>query len=124
MTFLIVNQGSVRVSEQELSLKLMQNLVGVQGENSVYDFIINKFSDPTITIIVDDNYLGNPNCQPSCVIPFTRELINGQVLIVADNILGDFIGLTEAQINIVKEELLVLIDDGDKYLGYKTRAFI
>lgn len=123
MTFLIVNQESVQVSDMELSMELMQNLVGVPGENSVYDFIINKFSDPQIIIIIDDNYLGNPRCKPTCVIPNSQELIHGQVLIVADNIRGDFIGLSEAQINIVKEELLVLIDNGDSYLAYKSKMF-
>jgi hypothetical protein len=130
MTFLIVNQASVEFSEQELTFELMQNLVGVPGEDAVFDFISEKFSDPNITIIIDDNYLGNPNCKPSCVIPFTRELINGQVLIVSENVSenvrADFIGLTETQINIVKEELLVLMksDDDDEYLAYKAKVFI
>ncbi|MEY3869090.1 MAG: hypothetical protein RLZZ338_2981 [Cyanobacteriota bacterium] len=124
MTFLIVNEGSVKVSDMELTMELIQNLVGVEGESSVYDFIFDKFSDTQIVMVFDDNFLGNPNCQPSCLIPNSRELIHGQVLIVGDGNYDGFVGLTQEQIELVKNELLVVTKtDNDSYLAKKSQYF-
>jgi hypothetical protein len=104
--FLIINQGSLTLSQKELSLPLMQNLVGVEGEESYIEIVRNQFSDPNIDLVCDDCFLDNPDCWESCVTPKDKLILHGQVLAVGVNG-SETVGLTPSQLEIVLSKLLV-----------------
>ncbi|MEY3869091.1 MAG: hypothetical protein RLZZ338_2982 [Cyanobacteriota bacterium] len=119
--FLIINQGSVTLGEQELSLKLMQNLVGVQGEQSYIEMVRNQFSDPNIDLVCDDSFLNNSDCVESCITP-KAIILHGQVLAVGVNN-SETVGLSPAQLEIVMRELLVFNKVDGILIGYPAMNF-
>jgi hypothetical protein len=119
--FLIANQGSLTLSQKELSLSLMQNLVGVEGEESYIEILRQQFSDPNIDLVFDDNFLSNPDCFESCVTPKDK-VLHGQVLAVGVKN-GETIGLTPSQLEIVCKELLIFENNQGILVSSKALYF-
>lgn len=84
----------------------MQNLVGVEGESASVEFVYQRFSDPNIDLVCDDEFLLKqlPTC---CVTSDRNTILCGNVLAVGCQG-SETVGLTQSQIEIVKRELYVV----------------
>jgi hypothetical protein len=81
----------------------IQKLVAVPGEEAFFEGVYQRYSDPSIAILCDDNFLMK-HCQPTLLTPDGITL-QGQILIVAiDMQIEDFCLLTQKQLEIVKEK--------------------
>ena len=104
MFYVLFNSAGIQVREAKemLTLKEMQNLVGVEDEPAFIEVAsYRSFSDPAISMICDDEFLMK-ECQPTC-ITIEGHVIHGQVLVLGTN--GednDFSLLTKKQVEIVK----------------------
>jgi hypothetical protein len=105
--FLIINQGSLTFSEKELSLELMQNLVGIEGEHSYIEFLRGQFSDPNIDLVLDDESKLKPYCFQTCITPKDKIILQGQVIAVGFKD-GKTIGLSPSQLETVCNELKII----------------
>jgi hypothetical protein len=106
MFYVVINSNGIEVRESKemLTLKEMQNLVGVEGEPAYIEVAsYQNFSDPEISMICDDEFLLK-HCQPTCLIE--GHVLHGQVLILGtDRSQEDFCLLTKDQVDIVKSEI-------------------
>lgn len=102
MSFLTVNNNGFTICEQKLTLKLMQQLVGNPNEMSFIDIVCNQFSDKNIMLVVDD--IAIPKKLPLTCITQKKLRLYGQVLAICI-IGGDWFGLSELQVKVVKKQL-------------------
>lgn len=105
MSFLIIKPGSVLISHEQINLELMQSLV--EGR---IEIVREQFTDKSIDLVCNDEFILNG----STLTCATREhiFLHGTILAVAVNSEGDTIGLSDKQINIVREELEVIDEIG------------
>ncbi len=105
--FVLVNAGQVLVKESDrmLSLKEMQNLVGIEGKSAYIEVAsYRSFSDKSIAMICDEEFLMK-KCQPTC-ITIEGHVVHGQVLVLGTNAEEDDFGLlTAKQVEIVTSEI-------------------
>ena len=87
-----------------LSLEEMQNLVGVEGKEASIELASHRsFSDKSITMICDDEFL-KKEYQPTC-LTIEGDMIHAQVLIVGTKPKeNDFDLLSKKQLEIVKSQ--------------------
>ena len=106
MFYVLINQQGITAHEvnEMITLKMMQNLVGVEGEPACIEVAsYRSYSDKSIVMICDDEFL-RKDYNPTC---YTIEgnIIHGQVLVLGiDKANEDFGLLTLAQVEIVKGE--------------------
>ena len=101
----------VRESKEMLTLKEMQNLVGIEGEPAYIEVAsYRSFSDKSIAMLCDDEFLMK-ECQPTCMTMAYRpasyegNVIHGQVLVLGTNKAEeDFDLLSQQQVEIVKSQ--------------------
>ena len=106
MSFLVIKPNSVEIDHEPLNLKLMQSLV--EGR---IEFIREQFSDPTIDLICNDEFLSNDS--PLTGATQEQIFLHGTILAVGVNLeTGETVGLTEEQIEVVRQELEVIDDLG------------
>lgn len=101
---LINSTGIQEVQATEIpKLPKIQKLVGIPGEEAFFEAVYKCYSDPSIAILCDDEFLLKA-FQPTLL---TRDgtTLQGQLLIVArDSQIEDFCLLTQQQLEIVKKE--------------------
>lgn len=103
---LISSKGiKVRESEEMLTLKEMQNLVGIEGEPAYIEVASYKsFSDKSLAMLCDDEFLMK-ECQPTCMT-IEGNVIHGQVLVLGTNKAEEDFGLlSQQQVEIVKSQI-------------------
>ena len=86
MFYVLIGSDSIEVRESKemLTLKEMQNLVGVEGEPAYIEVAsYRSFSDKSLAMICDDEFLMK-GCQPTC-ITIEGNVIHGQVLVLGTN---------------------------------------
>lgn len=105
--FLVISKGTIEIKEGIPSLKDMQNLVGIPGQPAYIEVVSREFTDPAIDLVCDDEFLYK-GCQATCITPRKRHVLHGQVLAVASNEEGETIGLTQPQIKLVKQQLILV----------------
>ncbi|MCT7977571.1 DUF3846 domain-containing protein [Laspinema olomoucense] len=117
--FLLIQPGKVtlRTNDDELELKPMQNLVGEEGDSASVEYVYQLFSDPTIDLVCDDEFIFK-SFDATCVSnKFSPPIILcGNVMAVATTNEGKTIGLTQQQLDIVLNELLVVVKEVDNKL--------
>ncbi|MDF0553128.1 DUF3846 domain-containing protein [Kamptonema sp. UHCC 0994] len=106
MLYALINSNGIEAkkSEQMLTLKEMQQLVGIQGESAYIEAVYNQFTDPTIVLLCDDEFLlkgFSPTCKTKAGLT-----LHGQVLVLSTTD-SDFCLLTEEQFAILKAALLL-----------------
>lgn len=110
MFYVLINSNGIEVQESKemLTLKEMQNLVGIEGEPAYIEVAsYRSFSDKSIAMICDDEFLMK-ECQPTC-ITIEGNVIHGQVLILGTNAEeNDFGLLTKKQTEIVKSQIRLI----------------
>ncbi|MDF0556451.1 DUF3846 domain-containing protein [Kamptonema sp. UHCC 0994] len=109
MLYGLINSNGIEAvkSKEMLTLKEMQDLVGIQGETAFIEAVYRQFTDQTIVLICDDEFLLK-GYKPSCRTR-TGLVLHGQVLALAlSTTEPDFCLLTERQFQIVKAELKVI----------------
>ena len=110
MFYVLINSKGIEVreSEQMLTLKEMQDLVGIEGEPAYIETAsYRSFSDQSITMICDEELLMK-ECQPTCMT-IEGNVIHGQVLILGTNAEeNDFGLLTKKQTEIVKSQIRLI----------------
>ncbi|MEG4445262.1 hypothetical protein QUB47_31290 [Microcoleus sp. AT9_B5] len=101
---LINSTGIQEVQATEMpTIAEIQNLVGIPGKEAFFEGVYQRYSDPLIAILCDDEFLLKA-CQPTLLTPDGTTL-QGQLLIVAlDTKIEDFCLLTQQQLEIVKKE--------------------
>jgi hypothetical protein len=114
MFYVLINSNGIEVRESQkmLTLKEMQNLVGIEGKSAYIEVAsYQSFSDSQITMICDEEFLMK-ECQPTCMTMAYRpasyegNILHGQVLIVGTNAKkDDFDLLSKEQVEIVKREI-------------------
>lgn len=106
MFYVLINSNGidVRESKEMLTLKEMQNLVGIEGESAYIEVAsYRSFSDKSIAMICDEEFLMK-ECQPTC-ITIEGHVVHGQVLVLGTNAEGNDFGLlTMEQVQIVKSQ--------------------
>ncbi len=103
---LIDRRGIHRLEiEQKLELADLQNRVGVEGKNALIEYVRGQFSDPTIDLICDEEFLLKG--LPLTCITDKRIKLCGQVIAAACTPDGDTVGLSEAQFQIVCNSLTI-----------------
>ena len=106
MFYVLINSNGIEVRESKemLTLKEMQNLVGIEGESAYIEVAsYRSFSDKSIAIICDEEFL-RKDCNPTCLTK-ERNVIHGQVLVLGTNAEeNDFSLLTKEQVEIVKSQ--------------------
>lgn len=106
MFYVLINSNGIEVREAKgmLTLKEMQNLVGIEGEPAYIEVAsYRSFSDKSIAMICDDEFLMK-KCQPTCMT-IEGHIIHGQVLVLGTNkVEKDFELLSQQQIEIVKSQ--------------------
>ncbi|MEG4286271.1 DUF3846 domain-containing protein [Microcoleus sp. A006_D1] len=106
MFYVLIDDKSITVhnADEMLTLKEMQNLVGIENEPAYIEVAsYHSYSDRSIIMICDDEFLLK-SYKPTC---YTAEkvVIHGQVLILGtDAANGDFGLLTLKQTEIIKQE--------------------
>lgn len=107
MFYVLINYNGIQVRESRemLTLKEMQNLVGIEGELAYIEVAsYQSFSDKSIAMICDDEFLMK-ECQPTC-ITMEGNVIQGQVLVLGTNETEDDFGLlSQQQVEIVKSQV-------------------
>jgi hypothetical protein len=101
---LINSTGIQEVQATEMpTIAEIQNLVGIPGKEAFFEGVYQRYSDLSIAILCDDEFLIKA-CQPTLVLP-DGTILHGQLLIVAlDTQIEDFCLLTQQQLEIVKKE--------------------
>ncbi|MEG3935748.1 MULTISPECIES: DUF3846 domain-containing protein [unclassified Microcoleus] len=101
---LINSTGIQEVTATEMpTVAEIQKLVGIPGEEGFFEGVYKRYSDQSIAILCDDEFLMK-GCQPTLLTPDGITL-QGQLLIVGiDMQIEDFCLLTEKQLEIVKKE--------------------
>ena len=106
MFYVLINSNGIEVREAKemLTLREMQNLVGIEGETSYIEVAsYRSFSDPAITMICDEEFL-RKDCNPTC-LTIENHVIHGQVLVLGTNkVEEDFDLLSQQQVEIVKSQ--------------------
>lgn len=104
---LIDNTGIRRLqTTKKLGLRDFQNYVGIEGESAYIEIIYNQFSDGLINLSCDEDAHEKElllTCITNKGIPLC-----GQVVAAAYTPGGDTIGLTDEQVQIVCDELIVI----------------
>lgn len=103
--YVLVNStGIEEVAATQLpQIPEIQKLVGIPGQEAFFEAVYNCYSDPSLAVLVDDDFLRKAH-QPTMLTP-KRVILQGQVLIVAiDRAAEDFGLLTLQQVEIVKRE--------------------
>ncbi|MGB8688915.1 MAG: hypothetical protein WCD53_16475 [Microcoleus sp.] len=107
MFYVLINSNGIEVRESKemLTLKEMQNLVGIEGEPAYIEVAsYQSFSDRQISMICDEEFL-RKECQPTCKT-IEGHIVHGQVLILGTNAKkDDFDLLSKQQVEIVKREI-------------------
>ena len=110
MFYVLINSAGIQVRESKemLTLKEMQNLVGIEGEPAYIEVAsYRSFSDKSIAMICDDEFL-RKKCDPTC-ITIEGNVIHGQVLVLGTNkVEEDFDLLSQQQVEIVKSQTRLL----------------
>ncbi|MEG4397084.1 DUF3846 domain-containing protein [Microcoleus sp. BROC3] len=101
---LINSTGIQEVQATEMpKLHEIQKLVGIPGKEAFLEAVYQCYSDSSIAILCDDEFLLK-GCQPTLVLP-NGTILHGQLFIVAQNIqIEDFCLLTQKQLEIIKKE--------------------
>lgn len=101
---LVNSTGIQEVKATEMpTVREIQKLVGIPGEEAFFEGVYRCYSDPLIAILCDDEFLMK-GFQPTLLTP-DGVTLQGQVLIVAmDTQIEDFCLLTKEQLEIVKKE--------------------
>ena len=106
MFYVLIGSDSIEVRESKemLTLKEMQNLVGIEGEPAYIEVAsYRSFSDKSIAMICDDEFLMK-GCQPTC-ITIEGHVVQGQVLVLGTNKAAEDFGLlSQRQVEIVKSQ--------------------
>ena len=106
MFYVLIGSDSIEVleSKEMLTLKEMQNLVGVEGEPAYIEVAsYRSFSDKSLAMICDDEFLMK-ECQPTCMT-MEGNVIHGQVLVLGTNKAAEDFGLlSQQQVEIVKSQ--------------------
>ena len=114
MFYVLINSAGieVRASKEMLTLKEMQNLVGIEGQpayievasyRSFFDKSLATKPSGRIAMICDDEFLLK-ECQPTC-ITMEGNVIHGQVLVLGTNKAAEDFGLlSQRQVEIVKSQ--------------------
>ncbi|MDQ2096785.1 MAG: DUF3846 domain-containing protein [Tychonema bourrellyi B0820] len=106
MFYVLINSNGIEVREAKemLTLKEMQNLVGIEGEPAYIEVAsYRSFSDKSIAIICDDEFLIK-GFEPTCST-IEGNVIHGQVLVLGTNkAKEDFDLLSQEQVEIVKSQ--------------------
>ena len=104
--YVLINSTGIEVREAKkmLTLKEMQNLVGIEGDSAYIEVAsYRSFSDKSLAIICDDEFLMK-ECQPTC-ITIEGDVIHGQVLVLGTNKAEEDFGLlSQQQVEIVKSQ--------------------
>lgn len=106
MFYALINEKGIHIhnAKKILTLKQMQNLVGIEGESAYIEVAsYRSFSDLSIVMICGEEFLMKA-CNPTCC---TGEgiMIHGQVLILGTDATNEDFGLlTLKQTEIVKRE--------------------
>ncbi|MEO9127904.1 MAG: hypothetical protein ABI262_24940 [Microcoleus sp.] len=106
MFYVLINDKGISVhsANEMLTLREMQNLVGIEGEPAYIEVAsYRSYSDNSIVMICDDEFL-RKSYNPTC---YTAEgdIIHGQLLILGtDAAYEDFGLLTLKQTEIIKRE--------------------
>ena len=107
MFYVLIGSDSIEVRESKemLTLKEMQNLVGVEGEPAYIEVAsYRSFSDKSLAMICDDEFLMK-ECQPTCMT-MEGNVIHGQVLVLGTNKAAEDFGLlSQQQVEIVKSQI-------------------
>ncbi len=110
MYYVIVNSKGIeaRKSGKMLTIKQMQYLVGVEGQEAFFEVAsYGSFSAPGVTIFCDDEFL-HKGFEPTLV---TKEgtVIHGQCLILGSSPQAeDFCLLSQSQVDIIKKEIQLI----------------
>jgi Domain of unknown function (DUF3846) len=106
MFYVLINSLGIEVRESKemLTLKEMQNLVGIEGDSAYIEVAsYRSFSDKSLAMICDEEFLMKES-QPTC-ITIEGHVVHGQVLILGTNAdQEDFDLLTSKQVEIIKSE--------------------
>ncbi|MEG4248688.1 DUF3846 domain-containing protein [Microcoleus sp. Pol10D4] len=103
--YVLVNSTGIQeVAATELpKLPELQKLVGFPGEEAYLEPVYQCYSDPSIVILCDEEFLRKAH-QPTMLTP-KRVILQGQILVVAiDPQQEDFCLLTQKQVELVKRE--------------------
>ena len=107
MFYVLIGSDSIEVleSKEMLTLKEMQNLVGIEGEPAYIEVAsYRSFSDKSLAMICDDEFLMK-GCQPTC-ITIEGHVVQGQVLVLGTNKAEEDFGLlSQQQVEIVKSQI-------------------
>ena len=109
MLYALINTTGIHRLELEQKLELtdLQNRVGIEGENAYIEYVREQFTDPTIDLICDEEFLLKE--LPLTCITEKRIKLCGQIIAAAYTKEGDTVGLTEAQFQMVCKNLTVAI---------------
>ena len=109
MLYALINQTGIHRLEVEQKLELadLQNRVGIEGDNALIEYVREQFSDPTIDLICDEEFLIKE--LPLTCITNGRIKLCGQVIAAAYTKEGDTVGLTESQFQMVCNNLTIAI---------------
>ena len=111
MFYVLINSTGIEVRESKemLTLKEMQNLVGVEGEPAYIEVAsYRSFSDKSLAMICDDEFLMK-GCQPTC-ITIEGHVVQGQVLVLGTNKAAEDFGLlSQRQVEIVKSQARLVL---------------
>jgi len=106
MFYVLINDKGISVhsSNEMLTLREMQNLVGIEGESAYIEVAsYRSFSDSSIVMLCDEEFLMKA-CNPTCVTT-EGSIIHGQVLVLGTDAANEDFGLlTLEQTEIVKRE--------------------
>ena len=81
----------------------IQKLVGIPGEDTFFEAVYQCYSDKSIALLVDDDFLRKAQ-QPTLITP-QRVILQGQIIVLAiDAQQEDFCLLTKQQLELVKKE--------------------
>jgi hypothetical protein len=105
MLYALINETGIQRLEvpEKLELAQLQNLVGIADESALVEYVGNQFSDPTIDLICDEEFLFKE--LPLTCITRSDIRLCGQVIAAAVTEEGETIGLTEAQFQLVAANL-------------------
>lgn len=108
MLYALINSTGIHrlEVEQKLELANLQNLVGIQGEDALIEYVRDQFPDPNIDLICDEEFLIK-ELPATCITARNIELC-GQVIGATCTENGDTVGLTEAQFEIICNFLTVI----------------
>ncbi|MEG4587185.1 hypothetical protein QUA54_18490 [Microcoleus sp. MOSTC5] len=103
--YVLVNSTGIEevVATELPQIPELQKLVGIPGEEAYLEPVYQCYSDPSIVILCDEEFLRKAH-QPTMLTP-KRVILQGQLLVVAiDPQIEDFCLLTQQQVELVKRE--------------------